>query len=398
MGGTASSCDSSPSKFTLTQLYNQPGHLPIDQTAEMTSGCGSDIGGPTAGDCLDTLKSKGFGWPNNGEFEWGGRGNNCSLCSFNYGCECAGGIGGRRGTVKRIHFSGDPTKCCTTPSSKWWDGTGTTPNEDTDKTCDPDSKDFNKTYCDATMNTYCQGNNITSAQCQDWVTKSVNAGRGVASTVMNTYCSQGANYKNPTCQNWVSALRGKAGTSIATAADNALMSYCQNNPTDPNCACEQPPQNVTAVQELMTLPKVCWYTPCKNTGGSQTYITAADIETRNHCVSTTCYIQAGDINIQDSKNVSINMSNQCKTELLKPGIGSIPEDQPAGTSAPPSIGGSDVPPSSNGPTSTPPKAASNNNTLLLGGGGILGLSSCSIFFIIIIVIIVMMMRKKEETG
>jgi len=405
MGGTASSCDSAPGQFTLTDLKD----LPIGQTKEMSSGCGPDIGGTQVGSCYDQLRGKGFGWPNNGEFGWGGTGNSCSLCSFNYGCECAGGVGGKRGTVTRTNFNGNPTKCCTSPSNKWWDGTGATPL-DTDKTCHPDSKDYAKTYCDQYMATYCAtDNNAGNTQCSKWAVAAVNRGSEIANNIMSNYCSQGTNYGTPACQTWVKATLGKP--SLKYAGDSALSAYCQNNSTDPKCACQNPPQNVTSLQKILTTPKVCWYEPCKT--DSTQYLSAKDqdILTGSACAGVTCQINAGDVSVADSSQTKTNIVNKCGTQLDTSALNSPPSggsgSPPSGGSGSPPSGGSGSPTGSGGSddsddldkpsgSNTPAEAESNNKMLLFGGGGIISSSSLCMCCIIIIVIVFVMMQKKKS--
>lgn len=112
MGNECSIPERKPYKFTLQDLQD----LNIGDKKEMPNGCGPAIEGTQAGSGYAWLIDKGMGWPDNQEFEWGGLGSGCSLCSAvdAYGCEClnAASVGGNRGTVKRKAFTGDKTECC----------------------------------------------------------------------------------------------------------------------------------------------------------------------------------------------------------------------------------------------------------------------------------------------
>lgn len=295
---------SCPGSISLNTLKNTG----VGQTYEVTSGCCPSIVGAGAGSGLAYCQSKGLSWPNNGEFSFGGLGNQCSMDAFNYGCAKQGGIIGQHATILRNNFGADITKCCTTASS----------NVIIDNlTCNPDSKKFSKDFCDATMQTYCSQNNYAntaSRACQDWAVGAVTAGRPVANNIMSTYCSQGNNYTNDACQGWVSAVRNNS--TMRGAADIAITAYCQNNSGDPNCGCMNPPQNVTSIENLMTSSKACWYKPCQNLNNDN-YITSTLKDAKDNCVSTVCQINAGDIQVSGSGN-AVNFTNSCATQILKP--------------------------------------------------------------------------------
>lgn len=113
MGGTCSK-GVYPGKFTLADLKD----LTKGETKQMNKGCGPLLADSSiAGSNYDMLKKQGFGWPDNGEFEYGGVGDECNMCSLieGYGCECQGSgekVVGKRGVVKRVAFKGDLTECC----------------------------------------------------------------------------------------------------------------------------------------------------------------------------------------------------------------------------------------------------------------------------------------------
>lgn len=373
-----------PRKFTLDELKN----LQIGETTQMTDGCGP-LG--VESDTKARLVERGFGWPNNTEFDWGGPGNDCQMCSsvpYGYGCsDCPTSVIGKRGKVKRIAFNGNTLKCCTTPNDKWWDGSGTTPL-DTDKTCHPDSKNYEKTYCDATMQTYCaQGNNAGTPICGNWARISAGKGRNVATQIMDNYCSQGANFKNQACQNWVKAVQ--AQPTLKYDADNATLAFCRNNPTDPQCKCLSPPENITKLEEIMTTNKVCWYSPCKNL--SDQYLTMKDKEVQaTGCSAVVCQINSGDIDVAGSQQTKTMIENKCGPGSLKDGSGgSTPSGStPSGSS----------PSDSSDNTNKPPEEESNNKTMIYVGGGaaFISYSSSMCICLIMIAVIIYFATQKPK--
>ena len=77
-------CGSVPESPTLDTLKNKR----IGEIWESPQGCCPDIGGRQSGSGYDRCTSRGFNFPNNGEFEWL-LGGSCSMCSdpsTGYGC------------------------------------------------------------------------------------------------------------------------------------------------------------------------------------------------------------------------------------------------------------------------------------------------------------------------
>jgi hypothetical protein len=183
-----------PSNFTLNELKD----LRIGDTKQMDKGCGPAIDGPSAGDCQDWLRQKGFGWPENDEFEWGGTGDNCNLCSFEYGCECntwGQNVTGKRGKVKRKSFKGDPSECCLANMERK-DGNKTVGNF----TCDPKYRDPNSTDCTNIYADYCkQGDRMmTDTKCQ-YLAQSNST---LYNSLMKEKCNTDQYYQHSTCINW----------------------------------------------------------------------------------------------------------------------------------------------------------------------------------------------------
>lgn len=186
------SCGGRPTSFLLEDLKD----LRIGDTKQMNAGCGPNLDG----DDKMWLKNKGFGWPENGEFEWGGRGDGCSMCSFDYGCECTAwgaGIGGSRGKVKRSAFKGDPTQCCLANISR----------KDASKivgdyTCDPIYRDPNSTDCTNVYSDYCKvGDRIlTDDKCKSLASSNFTLHKNI----MKEKCNLDEYYMNSSCIDWCS--------------------------------------------------------------------------------------------------------------------------------------------------------------------------------------------------
>jgi hypothetical protein len=168
---------------------------------------------------------------------------------------------------------------------------------------------------------------------------------------------------------------------MAGEADQALLTYCDSYPNDENCKCMSSPENVSKIEDLMTLPKACWYKPCKNV--SDNYLTSGMRTNRNNCTSTTCLIEAGDITVSGDGN-SVSFANNCATSLLKdPSNSADVSDATEGNST-------------NGTTTdttdnTTTTSSSLSNYLLPIGGGIsLLCSSCCCILIIIVLLFLLM--------
>lgn len=291
--------------FTLDELKD----LKVGETKEMGKGCGPAVSGTQGGSCYSRLVGRGFSYPANGEFNWGGMGSTCAMCSEvtkGYGCDnCTGSnaIIGRRGTVKRISYLGDKAKCC-------YSGTQVVDG----KTCDPKYvNQYATTDCDEAMIAHCVGDNIENNKCRQWISTSLDNKRSTPNTNLKTYCSQGKNYAKAVCQEWVDKTKNISG--FEGESDQSIIAYCTNNPTDANCTCMKPPSNVSKIEELMSSAKVCWYKPCQ-TLTNDNYITSTMRQQKKNCTSTACLIEAGDIQVSGTDN-KVTFSNDCVTQILK---------------------------------------------------------------------------------
>jgi len=307
MGNTCSN-EGKSRAFTLDELVD----LKIGQIKEMGKGCGPSITGLQGGSNYARLVSRGFGFPDNGEFAYGGLGSSCAMCSdpaAGYGCDnCSGAstVGGSRGTVKRIAYTADPTACCKSVGSKTING----------RSCDPKYRNYTETYCDDPMLSYCSQNNWGKDECRSWTQAAITTGSGrtTPNVQISNYCSTGNNFTKKECQEWCSSVRDKP--DMKRACDGVVINYCNNNPTDPQCTCMNPPENITKIQNMISSPKVCWYKPCQILNNNN-YITFPMSEEKKDCKSVVCLIDTGDI-IIDGKNNKVKFENKCGIDLLKP--------------------------------------------------------------------------------
>lgn len=272
MGNT---CGTGSSSATLDQLKN----IPLGGTYQFSSGCGPSISGTQPGSGFARLTQRGMGWPQNGEFEWGGLGDSCQMCSDpvnGYGCEgCsgAGAVGGNRGTVKRSAYKGDQTACCTQqPSGGLLNG----------NTCDPQysSSNYSNKQCDQPMQTFCaQGTNIvTDPNCVTWK-NIVGNGNSYVEAAMKSYCAAGDNITSATCENWLNVNQ----TSEQAWYDQQSATYCALHPelTTGFCGCFNLPAGmVKGNLSALAMKPSCYVQSCSpGTGAYRTANMQADAKT-----------------------------------------------------------------------------------------------------------------------
>jgi hypothetical protein len=213
--------DKKPYVFTLQELVD----VGVGDTKEMTRGCGPNLGGTGGGSGYDMLKNKGFGWPENGEFEWGGLGNDCGLCSVDYGCECAGGdaIGGKRGQVKRVKYLGDKQACCLRNAGQSKNAVQTVNGT----TCDPMYRDPSSSECTAVIKDYCNsGANkiVNDPLCRNLV----NTNGTVYNRLMSEFCNASMeNADTNECIEWC-ASNSTLCTKLNTKTDCEKYSIQKN--------------------------------------------------------------------------------------------------------------------------------------------------------------------------
>ncbi len=225
-------CGSHPPKYTLENLKE----LGINQKKEAATGCCPNIGGAQSGGGQDRCMGKGFSWPNNGEFAWGGLGGSCKMCSStgSYGCssKCGSGggtIGGKRPTVKRIAYNANPVDCCSksTPTNPIVNG----------KTCDPKYRGMSQSACQDILQSECTADASFSEHCLAWGNTSDNAQRSL-DNYKAQYCNVPDNYRNDiNCQTWCNTNTGKG------RCDVAVSDYCADiaNLNDDTCSCINSP-------------------------------------------------------------------------------------------------------------------------------------------------------------
>lgn len=247
---------SNPRKVTLDDLKD----VALNSTYQLNEGCGIGIDGTQSGSGYATLVNKGFAWPDNGEFEWGGLGDRCGTGGLvsQYGGEYDGAsIAGKRGTVKRIAYKADPDTCCTTGASTL-DG----------KTCDPRYRDLGTGSCDNTMAQYC-ATNPTADRCKTWTTLRKAQAQPAIDAAMRIKCSAGDAIKSSECLSWMSSR----GAEVRPWYDQTVASYCKANPTDQDfCGCYNLPKGVDEFAQIANQP-YCFVQACAN--GKNAYKSAA---------------------------------------------------------------------------------------------------------------------------
>lgn len=225
-------CGSHPPSYTLQDLQN----LGLNQTKQASTGCCPNIGGGQSGSGQQKCRSKGFSWPNNDEFAWGGLGGSCSMCSDTakgYGCSspCGSGggtIGGSRPTVKRIAYNADPKDCCLHASQS-------NPIRG-NKTCAPDYRGINASGCFDELQSHCSSSRAFNNECISWGSSSPQAQASI-DIAKAVYCNNPNNYRNnPDCRDWCNTDgRGKC--------DRAVTDFCADNANKDNniCSCINSP-------------------------------------------------------------------------------------------------------------------------------------------------------------
>lgn len=205
-----------PYTFSLDELVD----LKIDEEKQMEKGCGP-INAVTHN---SSLKDQGFGWPDNGEFDWGSWGDTCWMASDKHGCEYLkfGYVLGKRGKVKRVAYKGDPLECCKANTS----AAGASKTAD-GKTCDPDKYRNASSYeCNALLDTYCKENdNMNTQECKNLV----KSNSTLYNQLMSDYCNRSKdNAQKDVCSNWCSTNSSKC-TLIN------LINSCKEKGLDESC-------------------------------------------------------------------------------------------------------------------------------------------------------------------
>ncbi len=313
--GNCESSQSYPRKTQLDELINTG----IGEKYESPFGCGPDIDGIQAGSGYQQLANKGFEWPQNGEFIWGGLGSRCSMCSNvpSYGCGCVvnPSIGGRRGTIERVAYKGNPSNCCISQNAL-----------DGDYTCDPKYKNLDSGICDASLTDYCsKDDNIISKQiCKNWSSKKPNESRNI----MLDFCKKDNNMNRTECKDFCFNNPG--------LCDQAVGEYCSRNPTDTEfCGCFNIPDNLkTLTKSGIALKPHCNISQCIK---PQAYKTKAMIDDKACPVLNICEQNLNITSADKSELKGINFScvqETSSTPAPSP-TPSVPTPSSSTTPAPP---------------------------------------------------------------
>jgi hypothetical protein len=329
MGGT---CGSYPKSPTLDDLAG----VGLQSRWESPQGCCPDIGGAQSGSGYDRcVNSRGFTWPKNGEFEWGGVGSSCYMCSDvskGYGCSnpCGskgGTVGGKRPTVRRIAYKADPTFCCTTGRST--DGT---------TTCDPKYRDgVRSSACHSVLQNYCgqtgsdgRLNLFSQPVCKEWSARPDNL---VAMQTMAKAFCVGAKARGSDCVEfgrdpsnvlpWREVLYRECGgeSQIGTPfcqeqlvkygaglVDSAATAYCQQFPESSFCTCVNPPDSSIkdpVLRNILSNPQ-CFSQRCVAGGYKTTGQAAFTCPTEFNVCSNSTSASSGGSNSQTAQDCVIN--------------------------------------------------------------------------------------------
>jgi hypothetical protein len=235
---------SNPRQFTLDELKK----LDLGETKMLNQGC--------APQTEDEKMSKiaGFGWPDNGEFEWGGRGDRCEHCNYidqngqaGYGKECWGDqsiINGGRPMVKRKAFLADTTQCCLENAKLGPDTVYTLDG----KTCAPKSRNPASDMCQLTYRTSCADANIVN---NDSCKALVSSNKTLHRELMLKYCN-----KNLTTANNVECANYCRDTNVGITG---ISSDCKKLALSKNCKQYSIPENDIDCTEtkVLNLEKEC---------------------------------------------------------------------------------------------------------------------------------------------
>jgi hypothetical protein len=240
---------------------------------------------PVTDDANGSCGKKGFRWPDNGEFTWGGLGDGCqTVCAFNYGNRCGtAGISGKKPRVKRIAYNANKELCCE-GKSQLIDG----------RTCDPDFMNPTSNGCAQVLYKKCTGNMpFTNEACISWCSKN----QELCDTNKINYCA--SNLSDPDCRQYAIKLSQGGRNDL----DSAVTGYCSKNPEDPFCSCKPMTLYTGTNEELKILnAPQCFETNCINYG----YKNKSQLSFR--CPSTIC---SNKINVSDIK--ASNVSNIVQT-------------------------------------------------------------------------------------
>lgn len=332
-----------PTSFLLKDLID----LDVDEKTYSHTGC--TAAGPTG---YNEAWSKGYRFPDNGEFEYwqhGDRSCRQSGWTWRYGCETpsgSGGVIGRRPGVKRNAFLGDKANCClnataideengTTCDPKFRHGSSTECALILPQLCKNGDNLFTKTGCNQWRNnnkadaknvvkTYCNQNKVLSHEgCREWAHNNINdlrtevinycksggkadskeckdiygvLGRKGVNTIMENHCVN--NFGEKICRDW--ALTNDS-TYKRNKIDGMVRNYCKQHPDDDFCKCQNVQASADQIRRGYSNPR-CFAVECVS---PSSYLPG---KFTNNCPPVITCEQA--INVQNNQALDgINLSN-----------------------------------------------------------------------------------------
>ncbi len=236
---------------------------------------------PVTDDSNGSCVKKGFSWPANGEFTWGGLGDTCNtVCAVNYGNTCNSGIIGRKPQVKRTAYLADRAACCK-GGDQIING----------KTCDPQYINPTSDGCSAQLAKTCVGEALfTDSACQSWCSKNPE----LCNTNKSQYCK--LNMERLNCQNFALKLSQSGDNRM----DGTVSDYCARTSGDSFCACQIKPIYTGSNPELQVLNvPSCFDSACINYG----YKNASQLAFK--CPTSICAntVKVSDIGLSSVGNV-----------------------------------------------------------------------------------------------
>ncbi len=239
----------------------------------------------------------GKGWmdpyiPDNGEYEWAGRGGSCTYCIHHQpeGPKCRPGCDeitiGQGGLYRRKSYLANPEECCLTGKSMIGN-----------VTCDPKYRDNRSTSCFPLMRDFCLKDDhiFTSEICKTWCSDH----KDVCDDVLLRRCSVSDLNSSKECLDLCMKNMGKC--------DTAMDNFCQKNPGDGKCACLN-----SAIKKQTTYNPVCVDSDCIRHG----YQTSSMLSSRGSgCQIVDCRTyfdikSQGKVSFED-----VNIEQRCKAEF-----------------------------------------------------------------------------------
>lgn len=228
--------------------------------------------------------------------------------------------------VQRDLYLGKKEFCCTHPTTFYWSGEFNDTYSFTRdpqhlylRTCDPDCKKDNFSFCNNThynncvlskalSNYWCD--NLTPI-CNNWLydlhTQDYNLNQPVIdATDDNMFLWCEGNMDNKYCEPWILGIRNSTNQRANQLADQVLYNQQVGSIKD-KLTCLYPPDYVINSQNLYAVPYECWWAPCSDANNK--YLTQKNLLARQQCYSFNCNISVGQFNVPSETEINIICMN-----------------------------------------------------------------------------------------